>query len=159
MTASCVYLWILESFSEHLFYRAPLRNWLWHVQFAEFHPPDTVKTLFYRCFSTILYKNEMKPFEGVHLLKIPETIFEEVNLQWSSEMPTCKFTKKTLLQILLYVFCLHILRINHDYFFRRGFESVWTRLQKHPSYYSVFWYVLFYKNLIVLHHDGNSFLF
>ena len=126
MTASCVYLWILGSFSEHLFYRAPLGNCLWHVQFAEFHPPDTVKTLFYRCFSTILYKNEKKPFEGVHLLKIPETILEEVNLQWNSEMPTCKFTKKCLLQILLYVFCLHILRINHDYFFRRGFESVWA---------------------------------
>ena len=31
------------------------------------------KKLFHRWFSSILYTNEMKPFEGVHLLKIPES--------------------------------------------------------------------------------------
>ena len=43
MTASCVYLGILRSFSEHLFYRGTLGNYLFHVQVAEFQPPDTVK--------------------------------------------------------------------------------------------------------------------
>ena len=38
------------SFSEHLFYRAPLRNCLNHVQFAEFQPPDTVKNYFASAF-------------------------------------------------------------------------------------------------------------
>ena len=39
-------------------------------------------------------------------------------------MPACKSTKKTLSHILFHVFCLHFLRMHHDYFFRRGFESV-----------------------------------
>ena len=39
-------------------------------------------------------------------------------------MPTCKLTRKTLSHILLHVFCLHFLRIHHDYFFQRVFESV-----------------------------------
>ena len=39
-------------------------------------------------------------------------------------MPTCKLTKKALSHILLHIFCLHFLRIHHDYFFQRVFESV-----------------------------------
>ena len=50
MTTSCVYLRILRSFSEHLSYRAPLRNCLFDVQFAEFQPPDTVKYYFTSAF-------------------------------------------------------------------------------------------------------------
>ena len=46
MTASCVYLWILRSFSDHLFYRAPLGNCLFHLQVAEFKTPHTVKKYF-----------------------------------------------------------------------------------------------------------------
>ena len=46
MPASCVYLWILRSFSEYLFYRAPMGNCLLHVQVAEFQPADTVKSYF-----------------------------------------------------------------------------------------------------------------
>ena len=34
------------------------------------------------------------------------------------------YEKKTLLHILIHVFCLHFLRMHHDYFFRRGFEGV-----------------------------------
>ena len=45
MTASS-YLWILRSFSEHLFYRAPLGNCLFHVQDAEVQPAYTVKNHF-----------------------------------------------------------------------------------------------------------------
>ena len=48
MTVSYVYLWILYlwilsvSFSEYLFHRAPLENYLFHLQVAEFQPVDTV---------------------------------------------------------------------------------------------------------------------
>ena len=50
MTASCVYLRILRSFSEHFSYRAPLGNYLFYVQVAEFQPPDTVKNYFTSAF-------------------------------------------------------------------------------------------------------------
>ena len=43
MSAFCVYLWILRSFWEYLFYRAPLWNCLFHLQIAEFQPVNTVK--------------------------------------------------------------------------------------------------------------------
>ena len=50
------YLWILRSFSEHIFHRAPRGNYSFHRQDVEFQLADTVK-LFHR---------------GVHLIKIPE---------------------------------------------------------------------------------------
>ena len=34
---------ILRSFSDHLFYKAPLGNSLFHVQVGEFQPPDKIK--------------------------------------------------------------------------------------------------------------------
>ena len=42
LTASCVDLWILSSFSDHLFYRTPLGNYLFHLQVAKFQSPHTV---------------------------------------------------------------------------------------------------------------------
>ena len=42
---SCVYLRILRSLSEHLFYTALMGNCLLHVQVAEFQPPDTLLCL------------------------------------------------------------------------------------------------------------------
>ena len=33
----------LGSFSDHLFFRAPLGNSLFHIQVAEFQPPDKIK--------------------------------------------------------------------------------------------------------------------
>ena len=47
MSASCVYLWILRSYSDHLFYRAPLGNCLFHLQVAQFQPIHTLKKWFY----------------------------------------------------------------------------------------------------------------
>ena len=35
--------------------------------------------------------------------------------------------RENLSHILLYVFSLHFLKIHHDYFFRRVFQSVWAR--------------------------------
>ena len=43
---------ILRSFSDHLFYRAPLGNCLFHVQVAEFQTPDTIKSI-----SQVLFKH------------------------------------------------------------------------------------------------------
>ena len=37
-------------------------------------------------------------------------------------MPAFRITKKTLLHILFQVFCLHFLRMNHDFFLRRVSE-------------------------------------
>ena len=55
MTASSVYVWVLRSCSDHLFYRAPLGNCLFPVQVAGLQPPDTGK----KYFLSILYKNKM----------------------------------------------------------------------------------------------------
>ena len=52
MTASCVYLWILRSCSDHVFYRVPLGNFLFQVQVAAFQPPDTGKKYFTSGFQT-----------------------------------------------------------------------------------------------------------
>ena len=41
------------SFSEHLFYRAPLRNCLFHVQIAVFQPVDAVKNYFTGAFQAL----------------------------------------------------------------------------------------------------------
>ena len=132
--------------------------------------------------------------------------FRDANLQADEKS---SFTHP---HILLHVFCLHFLRIHHNYFFQRVFESVraqflsgnisgllviylfnynsskstpcwrcnWTfswvqflsnklklirflrcKITK-TSFFcscSVFGYVLFYKNLIVLHLCDNNFLF
>ena len=50
ITASCVYLRILRSFSEHFFYRTPPGNCYFHVPVVEFQPPDTVKNYFTGAF-------------------------------------------------------------------------------------------------------------
>ena len=42
-----------EKFSEHLFYRALLGNYLFNVQVAEFQRPDTVKNYFAGAFQAI----------------------------------------------------------------------------------------------------------
>ena len=77
MTA--VYLWILRSLSEHLFYRATLRNCLFHVQVAEFQQTDTVKNYFtgaFQAFYTRARSSRSKAFISLNALKI---ICEEVN--------------------------------------------------------------------------------
>ena len=82
-TASCVYL---LSFLEHLFYREPLENCLFHAQVAEFQPADTAKR--YLKYSSIRTKSiHSKMFIYLKSLKI---VCEEVNSYWSCEMPGCK---------------------------------------------------------------------
>ena len=82
MTASCFYLWILRSFPDHLFYRAPLENCLFHLQVAEFQPPHTVNKYFTCAFLAFYTRRRRrssysKEFMYLKSLKI---ICEEVNL-------------------------------------------------------------------------------
>ena len=53
-----VYLRILSSFSEHLYYRAPMGNCSLYVQAAEFQPPGTVKNYFTNAFQAFYEKYE-----------------------------------------------------------------------------------------------------
>ena len=108
MTASCVYLWILRSFSDHLFYRAPLGNCIFHLQAPQFWP---VKRISQKLFKHFLQEENgyLKAFIYIKSLKIK---CEELNLWWGCEMPTFKLMKKTLSRIVLYAFCLHFFRIN-----------------------------------------------
>ena len=66
-----VYLWNLKNFLEHLFYRTPPGDSLFHVQIAGFQPAFKMK-VFHGYFSRILYKSAKKPLEEVHLMKISE---------------------------------------------------------------------------------------
>ena len=50
---------ILRSFSDHLFYRAPLGNCLFHVQVAEFQPPDTIKSISQVLFKHFIQKQDI----------------------------------------------------------------------------------------------------
>ena len=116
--ASCVYLEVFQITSF-----TPLENSLFYVQVAEFQPPDRVKKYFISAFKAFYTRTSSSYSKAFIYLKSMKIICEEVNLSWSCEMPTWELTKKTLSHILLSVFCLHSLRIHHDYFFRRGFES------------------------------------
>ena len=65
MTVPCVYLWILGSFSEHLFHKTPPGDCIFHAYVAGFQPANAIK-LFHKYFSSILYKSKNQPFKGVH---------------------------------------------------------------------------------------------
>ena len=80
MTASLVYLWILRSFLQHFFYRAPLRNCLFHVQFAVFQPADTVKNYFTGAIQAFHTKTRSSHSKALIYFKSLKIICEEVNL-------------------------------------------------------------------------------
>ena len=100
VATSCVYLWILRSFSEYLFYRAPLRNCLFHVQVADFQAADTEKNYFTGAFQIFYTRTRNKHSKAFIYLKCLKIICEEVNPWWRCEMPTCNFTKKNPFHIL-----------------------------------------------------------
>ena len=60
--------------------RAPLGNCLFHVKCAEFHSYS--KKLFHGCLSSILFKNQKKPFRGALITCSRRT-----------PMPKCDFNK------------------------------------------------------------------
>ena len=120
MTASCFYLWILRSFSEHLFYR---------VLSGKLLVLCTSCWISTSRYSKKIFKNSSIRTRSSHskmfiYLKSVKIFCEEVNLYWSCEMPPWKFTKKALSHIFLHVFCLHFLRKHHNYFLWRDFEGV-----------------------------------
>ena len=49
----------LRSFSDHLFYRAPLGKCLFHVQVAESQLPDTIKSISQMLFKYLLRKQDV----------------------------------------------------------------------------------------------------
>ena len=79
MTASCVYLLILRSFSDHLFYKAPLGNCLFHFQVAEFQPSHAVKKFFKSAFQ-VFYSRKSSYSKAFIYLKSLKINCEEVNL-------------------------------------------------------------------------------
>ena len=54
---------ILRSFSDHLFFRAPLGNSFFQAQVAEFQPPDKIKSISQALLMHLIRKRD------VHLLK------------------------------------------------------------------------------------------
>ena len=107
------------------FFRTPLSQstsgkLLFHVQVAEFQPPNTVKKLLHRCFSSIFYKIEKQLFEGVYLKSLKAVKKLICNEQQDANLQL--YEKK--LTHPLFFFCLDFLRMDQDFFFRRGFESV-----------------------------------
>ena len=80
MTASCICLWILRSFSEHFFYRAPLENCLFDVQVVEFQPPDTVKYYFTCAYQVFYTRTRSSHSKASIFLKSQKTICEDFNL-------------------------------------------------------------------------------
>ena len=203
MADSCVYLWILGSFSEHLSYRAPLRSCLFHIQVAESQPIDTTKNYFAgasQAFYTRARSSYSKALicEEVNLWCKP-AIFPSCilpsfsqNASWlllPKRLWKCASTisfknykwKIVLLVINLFNYdssksTFFMLSMAFDvilstgffvFFFNFIFQIKWNssflaiqRLQEHACFCStcVFWYILFYKNLTVLHHGDNTFL-
>ena len=68
---------VLSSFSENLFYRAPLENCSFHAQVAEFQPADILKIYFIGAFEAF-YKTFEHSFEVDHSLKIPKNYMKEL---------------------------------------------------------------------------------
>ena len=50
---------ILRRFSDHLFFSAPLGNSLFHVQVAEFQPPDKIKSISQALFKHLIRKRDV----------------------------------------------------------------------------------------------------
>ena len=80
MTASCAYLRILRSFSEHLFHRAPLGNCLFHVEVAEFQSPGTSKRYFTSVFQASYARTRSSYSKAFIYLKFLKIACEEVTL-------------------------------------------------------------------------------
>ena len=87
-------LWSLRSFSEHLFYRAPMGNCLLHGQVSEFQSADTVRNYLTGAFQGFYTRTRSSRSKVFIYLKSLKIICEEVNSKWSCEIPTWIFPKK-----------------------------------------------------------------
>ena len=70
LTASCVYLCILRSFSNHFLHKAPLGNCLFHLQVAEIQPPHTIKEHFTSAFQAF-YTRRRRRRRSSYLKEFP----------------------------------------------------------------------------------------
>ena len=116
MNASCVHMWIL-SFSEQFFYRELPENCHFLYKLKNFNH-QIHKKLFHRSFQAFYTRTRSSHSKAFVYLKSLKTVSEEVNLQWSCEIPTFKLTKKTCSHIFLHAFCLHFLRIHTTRFWK-----------------------------------------
>ena len=94
MTASCVYLWILRSFPDHLFYKACL---LFSFRSCWISTATYSKKIFHMCFSSFLYKKKQL-LEGVHVLKIPKSYL------WRSYSANIRLDEDVLKTSFIFVF-------------------------------------------------------
>ena len=123
MTAFCVYLQILGSFPEHLFYRIYPGDCLFHAQVAGFQPAYTIKTI-----SQILLKNLIQERkvakQRCSFNPNPSKFYMKKLIR--SAVVRCQFTslqKKTLSHILLHVLSFHFL-----IFFRSGLDTLFQKI-------------------------------
>ena len=80
-------------------------------------------------FLTMSWYNQIpqQTFLGLQdVLKMSSTGIQR-NTFLSSKTKNCYAENVLKIRILLLLFCFHFLRTHHNYFFRRGFESVWTQ--------------------------------
>ena len=74
-----LFLWILKSFSEHLFYTAHLRNYLFHVKVAVFQPANTAKNYLTGAIQVFYTKTRSSHSKALIYLKTLKIIYEDVN--------------------------------------------------------------------------------
>ena len=133
-TASCVYRWILKSFSEHLFYEH-----LWESTYFMYQVPEFLykfmylqvpelqysKKLFHRWFQAFCTKPRSSHSKEFIYLKSLKIMWKLIRNEVARCQPA-SLRKKLFhrFSFIIHVFCLNFLRSHHDYFFRKGFESV-----------------------------------
>ena len=69
-----------EVFQNTSFYRAPLENYLFHAQVAEFHTAYTVKNYFTGAFQVVYTRTRSSHSKAFNYLKFLKIACEEVNL-------------------------------------------------------------------------------
>ena len=99
--------WVFQntSFIQHL-RKTAISCTSWRISSTRYS-----KKLFHRSFQVFYIRTRSSHSKAFIYFKSLKNVCEEVNLEWSCEMPTFKLTKKTLSQIFLHAFCLHFLRI------------------------------------------------
>ena len=117
-----VRLWILRNFSEHIFYRTPPGDCLFHVQVAGFQPAFIIKNSFTSTFQVFCAKargSHWKPLNQFNQNPLKISVKKFFRSDVARCQPDSLLNK--IAKMLFQVFYLHFLRINYDYFFRRGF--------------------------------------
>ena len=129
MSASCVCLWILRICSDRPFYRAPLGNWLFHVQVAGFQPPDAVKRYLtgdFQVFYTRTRSSYSKAFIYLKSLIISCELFVKKLISASASRHQHRHCKKSLAKFLFLSFEVsHEENINGEVLFKYTCTPYW----------------------------------